>query len=97
MTHKEIKRLSKKLKIAEDNVKDIMVYDHIINNIPDIKMLEQELELDIENYEYIMKLAKTLHVSKDAVIGFLLTEYLESVYKTIPKSLAKDLTKKKRK
>jgi energy-converting hydrogenase A subunit M len=78
----QIKKLSKKLNLNDDVVKNIIVYNHELNNfIAKKKLKKVYLEFTIDSTNLIKNIAKTLKVDNDAVIGYLLREYVNTLDK----------------
>lgn len=56
--------------------KDIIVYSHYLESVKESKLKSVDIDLDLAAVKLISKLAKKLKVSRDAVIGSLLLNYI---------------------
>jgi len=73
-----LQKISKKLKLNVEQLESIIVYNHELNNfIPKKELKKVALDLNLKSLKLVNKIAETLKVDKDAVIGYLLKEYIK--------------------
>ena len=74
-----IKKLSKKTKLDETAIKDIIIINHTLNNLIAPKQLKKvDLELSMDVIKFIKNVAKILKVDEDSVLSYFIAEYLKA-------------------
>jgi hypothetical protein len=70
-----IEKLSKRLKLDQEEVEGIILYEHELTHfMPKKKLKKVDLNITEATMKRIRKVAKGLKVSEDAVIGYLLKQ-----------------------
>ena len=78
MRNKELHKIVSKLPISLEEAKEIIIYDHILNNyIPKRQLKHVDVNLNMNTQKLLAKLAKALKVSEDAIIGHALIKSIE--------------------
>lgn len=66
-----------KLKDYSETDKEIIVYNHYLNQLPEDSLVTVNTDIDDDSYKFIKDTADRLGVHVDAVIGTALLGYLE--------------------
>lgn len=74
-----LKPLSKKTKLTEEEIKNIIVKNHELKYlIPKKKLKTVDVDLSMDVLKLLTKLSVQLKVDRDALIWFYLEKYLEN-------------------
>lgn len=74
----ELKKLSKKAKLDETEIKDIIVYNHLLNNMYKKKQLKEvELNFTDDSLKILENIASILKVNIDSLVCHALKNHLK--------------------
>lgn len=73
-------KLSKKLDLNVETISGIILYNHELNNFISKKQLKKiKLNIPIKSMKLVNKIAKEIKVDSDAVIGYILRDYINTL------------------